>query len=107
MAIRIPWAGILIAGDYLSPVEIPMISEGGSRELYEETLHRLRPLIEASETVVPGHGAPQPREDALRIHQEDLDYLHALGREGADAPLPKSRRTAAQRAIHARNARIG
>jgi glyoxylase-like metal-dependent hydrolase (beta-lactamase superfamily II) len=105
MAIRIPWAAILIAGDYLSPVEIPMISEGGSRELYEQTLHRLKPLIEASDTVVPGHGAPQSREDALRIHQEDVDYLDALGREGEDAPLPKGRRTAAQRGIHARNAR--
>jgi glyoxylase-like metal-dependent hydrolase (beta-lactamase superfamily II) len=107
MAIRIPWARVLIAGDYLSPVEIPMISEGGSRERYEQTLHRLRPLIEASDTVVPGHGAPQPRENALRIHQEDLEYLDALARHGPEAPLPTSRRTAAQRAIHARNAEAG
>ncbi len=28
MAIWVPWAGVLIAGDYLSPVEIPMISRG-------------------------------------------------------------------------------
>ncbi len=107
MAIRVPWAGILIAGDYLSPVEIPMISEGGSREQYAATLHRLKPLIEASETVIPGHGAPQSREQALRIHQEDLEYLDALARQGPQAPLPKSRRTAAQRAIHARNAQAG
>jgi glyoxylase-like metal-dependent hydrolase (beta-lactamase superfamily II) len=106
MAIRIPWAGVLVTGDYLSPVEIPMISEGGSHEQYVATLHRLKPLIEASDTVIPGHGAPQPREQALRIHQEDLDYLDALARDGPQAPLPKSRRTAAQRTIHERNARI-
>jgi glyoxylase-like metal-dependent hydrolase (beta-lactamase superfamily II) len=81
-----------------------MISDAGSRERYEQTLHRLKPLIEASDTVIPGHGAPQPRENALRIHQEDLDYLRALAREGLEAPLPRSRRTAAQRAIHTRNA---
>ncbi len=106
MAIRIPWAGILVAGDYLSPIEIPMISEGGSCESYRETLQRLKPLIEASDTVIPGHGAPQPREQALQILREDLDYLAALTREGIEAALPKSRRTAAQRAIHARNARV-
>jgi glyoxylase-like metal-dependent hydrolase (beta-lactamase superfamily II) len=106
MAIRIPWAGILLAGDYLSPVEIPMISEGGSHEQYVATLQRLKPLIEASATVIPGHGPPQPREQALRIRQEDLDYLDALAREGVEAPLPKGRRSPAQRAIHERNARI-
>ena len=31
MAVWVPWARVLVAGDYLSPVEIPMISEGGSR----------------------------------------------------------------------------
>ena len=30
MAVWIPWARMLVAGDYLSPVEIPMISESGS-----------------------------------------------------------------------------
>src|SRR5436305_2628123 len=29
MAIVIRWAGVLVCGDYLSPVEIPMISPGG------------------------------------------------------------------------------
>jgi glyoxylase-like metal-dependent hydrolase (beta-lactamase superfamily II) len=107
MAIWIPWAQILVCGDYLSPVEIPMISEGGSRQRYRETLKRLKPLIEAAEMVVPGHGAPQPRDKALRIHEEDLDYLDALARDGAGAALPKGRRTTTQRAIHARNAEAG
>jgi glyoxylase-like metal-dependent hydrolase (beta-lactamase superfamily II) len=106
MAIWIPWARILVAGDYLSPVEIPMISsgEGGSRERYRDTLERLKPLVEASETVVPGHGAPQSRDEAARILQEDLAYLDALARRGADAPLPPGRRSPTQRGIHERNA---
>jgi glyoxylase-like metal-dependent hydrolase (beta-lactamase superfamily II) len=105
MAIWIPWTRILVCGDYLSPVEIPMISlsEGGSRERYRQTLEHLRPLVEAADMVVPGHGAPQPRDRTLRIAQEDLDYLDALARDGAQAPLPAGRRTPVQREIHARN----
>jgi glyoxylase-like metal-dependent hydrolase (beta-lactamase superfamily II) len=105
MAIWIPWARILVCGDYLSPVEIPMVSEGGSREGYVQTLKRLKPLVEAAEAVVPGHGAPLPREEALRILREDLDYLAALARDGAGAALPNGRRTPTQREIHTRNLR--
>jgi glyoxylase-like metal-dependent hydrolase (beta-lactamase superfamily II) len=107
MAIWIPWARILVAGDYLSPVEIPVISssDGGSHEHYRATLERLKPLIEAADTVIPGHGAPQPRDDTLRILQEDLDYLSALAGDRAEAPLPAGRRTSTQREIHTRNLR--
>jgi glyoxylase-like metal-dependent hydrolase (beta-lactamase superfamily II) len=104
-AIWIPSAGILVCGDYLSPVEIPMISEGGSRAEYRQTLERLRPLIDRAEMVVPGHGAPLTQEEARRIHREDLDYLDALGSNGDAAPLPPRRRSSTQRAIHERNAR--
>jgi glyoxylase-like metal-dependent hydrolase (beta-lactamase superfamily II) len=105
MAIWIPWARILVCGDYLSPVEIPMISEGGSLRHYRETLERLAPLIERAEAVVPGHGAPLDRERAQTVLQEDLGYLDNLRRQGAEAPLPPGRRSQTQRAIHARNAR--
>ena len=105
MAIWIPWAQVLVCGDYLSPVEIPMISPGGTFEAYLDTLERLAPLVERAEMVVPGHGAPQPRESAARILEEDLDYLRALGERGEAAELPPGRRTAEQRRIHARNAR--
>ena len=57
MAIWIPWAKVLVCGDFLSPVEIPMLSEGGSRSAYRATLERLLPLVEQAEHVVPGHGA--------------------------------------------------
>jgi glyoxylase-like metal-dependent hydrolase (beta-lactamase superfamily II) len=100
----LPWTGLLICGDYLSPVEIPMISEGGSLEAYAATLARLEPLVDRCEAVVPGHGTPLPRERAAAVLEEDVAYLEALGRDGADAPLPQGRRTSRQQQIHAANA---
>jgi glyoxylase-like metal-dependent hydrolase (beta-lactamase superfamily II) len=104
VAFVLPWLDTLVCGDYLSPVEIPMISPGGSVATYLATLERLRPLVERCATVVPGHGAPYPREDALRVLSEDLAYLHAVSAAGATAPLPAGRRTATQRRIHEQNA---
>jgi glyoxylase-like metal-dependent hydrolase (beta-lactamase superfamily II) len=103
MAVWAPWAAVLCPGDYLSPVEIPMLSAGGSLDAYMATLRRLRPLVEAADTVVPGHGGPIGADTALRILEEDVTYLEALRDQGADAPLPESRRSAEQRRIHAEN----
>ena len=61
MAIWAPFARVLCCGDYLSPVEIPMISEGGSRNAYLATLLRLAPYVEQADWIVPGHGAPTRR----------------------------------------------
>ncbi len=98
-----PWAGVLVCGDYLSPVEIPMISHGGSLQGYVETLERLGALLARAETVVPGHGSPQPATDARRLMEEDLAYLDALRTSGAATALPKQRATATQQRIHAEN----
>jgi glyoxylase-like metal-dependent hydrolase (beta-lactamase superfamily II) len=95
------FAGVLVCGDYLSDVEIPMLSPGGSLDDYRATLARIAPLVEAAETVVPGHGAPHDRETALRILDEDLEYLDALERE--EMQLPPGRDTKRQREIHAAN----
>jgi glyoxylase-like metal-dependent hydrolase (beta-lactamase superfamily II) len=100
--------GILVVGDYLSDVEIPWISESGSLADYRATLARLAPLIEAADVVVPGHGPPSVRETALRLLDEDTDYLDALERGDERPALPKGRDTKAQRRIHAENlARVG
>jgi len=96
MAIFVPWAEVLICGDYLSPVEIPMISEGGSRSAYRATLERLRELVERSEHIVPGHGSVLDRTRALAILAEDLKYLETL-------ELPLARRDSEQQKIHAAN----
>jgi len=101
MAIRVSWAGVVVCGDYLSPVEIPWLSETGSRDAYLATLERLRPWVEEATWVVPGHGTPLDAARALAIMREDVAYLEAL--PDPAAPLPLARRTAAQRKIHEEN----
>jgi hypothetical protein len=52
---------------------------------------------------VPGHGRPNARDDALRILDEDVDYLDALERGDEKPALPKGRDSREQRKIHAEN----
>ena len=104
-ALLVRWAGVLACGDYLSPVEIPMLSRGGSVGAYRATLERLKPLVEDVETVVPGHGAPQPRDDALEILEQDLAYVDRLARREQRPRLPPARDTRRQREIHVENLR--
>ena len=106
LAVMARWCNVLCPGDYLSRVEIPMIHPGGSLADYRSTLARLAPLVDAADTIVPGHGAPNDRETALRILDEDVEYLDALER-GAEKPaLPKGRDSGEQRDIHARNLKV-
>ena len=104
MAVWVPWAEVLVCGDYLSPVEIPMLSPGGSVAAYLATLDRLEPLVADATAVVPGHGQPLDGVRALAILREDRAYLEALRDRGADAPLPLARRTREQKRIHGENA---
>jgi glyoxylase-like metal-dependent hydrolase (beta-lactamase superfamily II) len=99
MAVWIDWAATLVCGDYLSPVEIPWISAGGSRDAYLATLRRLAPLADAAQHVVPGHGEVLDAVRAAAILREDVTYLEGL----PDCDLPIARRSPAQRAIHAKN----
>jgi glyoxylase-like metal-dependent hydrolase (beta-lactamase superfamily II) len=103
IAIWIGWAGVLVAGDYLSRVEIPLLGDGGSIDAYLATLERLRSLISLADHVVPGHGPVLDSERALATLEEDVAYLSALRTRGAAAELPDGRRSKAQRRIHADN----
>ena len=103
MAVWVPWASVLIVGDYLSRLEIPMISPSGSLSAYLATLDRLEPVVEQAAHVVPGHGGAIDGTRAAAILREDRTYLEALRDRGADAPLPLARRTGAQKRIHAAN----
>jgi glyoxylase-like metal-dependent hydrolase (beta-lactamase superfamily II) len=108
MAIWVPWASVLLCGDYLSPVEIPWISPSGSLSAYLATLDRLEPLVESAAHVVPGHGAVLDSSRALALLGEDRAYLSALVERGADASLPIARRNGAMRKIHRENVeRVG
>jgi glyoxylase-like metal-dependent hydrolase (beta-lactamase superfamily II) len=103
MAISIPWARVLAVGDYLSTLELAMLSDGGDIDAYTATLERLRPLIAVSEYVVPGHGPVLDREGALALLEEDLDYVRSLAEHRDDAVPPARCHNKAQRATHARN----
>jgi glyoxylase-like metal-dependent hydrolase (beta-lactamase superfamily II) len=105
MAVWVPWARVLVCGDYLSPVEIPMLHTKGSASAYLATLARLEPLVEEAERVVPGHGEPIDGARAAAILREDRAYLEALLDHGEAAKLPLARRTGEQRRIHSENAR--
>ena len=92
------------AGDYLSPVEIPMISPGRlARRLPGHARAPARRWSSAAEVVVPGHGEPI---DGVRAAGDPARGPRLPRRAGArrrGRPLPLARRTGAQRAIHAEN----
>jgi glyoxylase-like metal-dependent hydrolase (beta-lactamase superfamily II) len=103
MAVWIPWARVLVAGDYLSAVEIPTLQQEGDLDAYLATLERLRPLLAHAEHVVPGHGPVLDGARALGVLEEDTDYLKGLRERGAEAELPSGRRAGRQRGLHAEN----
>jgi len=103
MAIVIAWAGGVVAGDYLSALELPTLKHGGGIEAYLATLERLRALIADAVHVVPGHGPVLDGARAVAVLEEDAAYLSALRQRGAQAELPASRRGGAQRRLHAEN----
>jgi glyoxylase-like metal-dependent hydrolase (beta-lactamase superfamily II) len=108
IAVLAPWCGVLACGDYLSDMEIPGLGEGGSLDAYRATLARLAPLVERVDTVVPGHGSPLTRDEALRVLDDDVDYLDALERGEERPRLPSDRDSARQRELHRENlARVG
>ncbi|MCW3028805.1 MAG: beta-lactamase domain protein [Solirubrobacterales bacterium] len=103
MAIWVPWAQVLVAGDYLSSVEIPTVSAREGIDSYLATLERLRPLVARAAHVVPGHGPVLDGARALAVLAEDAAYLQALLERGSAAELPHGRRSRAQRVLHAAN----
>jgi len=103
MAVLIASAGVLVAGDYLSTVELPVLNDGGDVSAYLATLERLRALIPRSEHIVPGHGPVLIRDRALALLDEDVTYLRGLAERGAAAELPAGRRGAQQRLLHSHN----
>ncbi|MGH2903324.1 MAG: MBL fold metallo-hydrolase [Solirubrobacteraceae bacterium] len=75
MAVLIPWAHVLVAGDYLSTVEPPTLNDGGDRDAYLATLAHLRPLVVSATHVVPGHGPVLDSARALDVLEENVASL--------------------------------
>jgi glyoxylase-like metal-dependent hydrolase (beta-lactamase superfamily II) len=99
----VPWLGVLVCGDYLSPVEIPMLTSDGSIDAYRATLLRLAELAGDATWVIPGHGAPLDAQGAAEILEQDTVYLGQLADDPDAAALPGSRTSAAQKRIHEAN----
>lgn len=89
IAVLIAWAGVLVSGDYLSPLELPLLGPGGTAEAYADTLRRLRPLVERVAHVVPGHGRVLDSARALAILEEDLADV----RDGGPSSATRRRRS--------------
>ena len=103
-AVWIPWTGVLVCGDYLSPGAIPELSPSGSVDGYLATLRRLAPLVEQATVVVPGHGEPLDGVRAAAILREDTAYVEGLASaDPSSAPLPLARRDGGNRKLHAYN----
>ena len=103
--------GILIAGDYLSPCEIPFVSD---LDAYRATLRRLLAMMKDEiRTVVPGHGPLLTAGEARSIARADLAYLDRLAElrthddpAAADAiPMPRAANVIGMREHHLDNIR--
>ena len=85
-AVWLPESRVLLAGDMLSDMELPLAQETGLSS-YDKALDRLLPFVRQADVLVPGHGhpttAPMDRWDA------DRRYLDAVlaGDEVNDARL--------------------
>jgi glyoxylase-like metal-dependent hydrolase (beta-lactamase superfamily II) len=84
MAVWIAWANVLVAGDYLSTIELPTLVDGGDVDAYIATLARLHPLISQAAHVVPGHGPVLDSARALTVLEEDVAYLQMPGDRSAE-----------------------
>jgi len=76
-ALWIPDRRVLLAGDMLSDVELPLPEQTGLAE-YAAGLGALRTFAARAAVVVPGHGLAGSGGEPLRRWQADHDYLRAV-----------------------------
>jgi glyoxylase-like metal-dependent hydrolase (beta-lactamase superfamily II) len=86
-ALLIEERGVLVAGDMLSDVLIPMLDLNGTADPIQDYLAALRLLEGAAEGVdalIPGHGSIGGADQAHARIDQDRAYVHAL----RDAQVP-------------------
>lgn len=90
-ALFLPEVGVLIAGDMLSDVEIPLLDTAAADPVgdYRRGLERLAAVAAAVRILVPGHGHVGDGEELYRRLAADRRYLDDLeaGRKASDARL--------------------
>ena len=90
-ALLIEERGVLVAGDMLSDVEIPMLDLNDTADPIEDYLDALRLLEGAAgdvDVLVPGHGSIGGTDQAHARIEQDRAYVHAL----RDAHVPSDPR---------------
>ncbi len=90
-AILLADRGVLIAGDMLSDVLIPLLDprRSGQVDAYEAALDRLTDAARDVKIVIPGHGSVAEGPEVTARLAADRAYIDALrnGREPVDARL--------------------
>jgi glyoxylase-like metal-dependent hydrolase (beta-lactamase superfamily II) len=91
-SLLIPEHGVLVAGDMLSDVFVPMLDDFDStKDPIEEYLIGLRLLESVAEdvdVVIPGHGSVGRADEVRARIQQDRAYVHAL-RDGREPDDPR------------------
>ena len=98
-ALLIEESGVLIAGDMLSDVLIPMLDLNGAADPIEDYLAALRLLEEAAagvEVLVPGHGSVGGADQVPARIDQDRAYVQAL----RDAQVPSDPRLGPSATYH-------
>ena len=86
-ALWLPTHRVLIAGDMLSDIEVPLLDPGDPvGDAYAAGLDTLAPFAEHALIVVPGHGRPG-RDGAARLHADRR--LLAVFRAGTPSSDPR------------------
>lgn len=84
-ALWLPERGVLLAGDMLSDVELPLPFWPDDLPAYLSALELLAPYVTRAEVLVPGHG--HPTHDPVARLDADRGYLAAVMTRGdADDP---------------------
>jgi glyoxylase-like metal-dependent hydrolase (beta-lactamase superfamily II) len=81
---------VLIAGDMLSDVLIPLLDphRPGQLDAFDRALDRLGKAVESVDALIPGHGAVARSDEAADRVAADRDYIDAL-RRGAEPVDPR------------------
>lgn len=79
-AVWLPGPRVLVAGDMLSDVELPLPFDPDDVPAYERALEMLEPYARAARIVVPGHGSVGT--DAFARWEADCRYLADVRRTG-------------------------